>query len=592
MRLPIRGYQTILSRILQLLFVFIILPLVLILVLYTVNTQRAVREEIHSTNMEALITESTSIERMIDAMLSSSNLISLDAGIHDMIKKSRDSENSRFEQYRVYQEITRNLTDVKNYILPGDGEITLIDSLGTVYSTASLANSIEFSEIVHMDWYKRTIDSNGYIYWFASPRDAVFGYKDVAYFSMARLMKFDYGDEEVVLLVHVKNEEYLSKRHAGRQDGTIFSLVNEQGTIFMSSQIEEVGKTITEDWIKELPRTQDLSITYNGMNKNVLGYRLPSFNWKLVMMYDPKVIQENLAQSRNTLILMVGCMSLIFVLLIYSFSKFITRPLRMLSQSIQQIDSGNLDSRVPIAGPIEVKVLTMHFNLMIRRLNDSIERNKEERRKKEEARYQALQAQINPHFLFNTLNTIKWSAYMSEAPHVAEMISKLGRLLEVSFKNANELVSLQDELEYVKLYIDIQNTRFNNNYQLNIAVDESILDTKVPKLCLQPIVENAILHGFKNGSIAGEITIAGRIIPEGVELQISDNGIGMGKELHQVPVHQLYEDTTLSFGIGLRNVTDRIHIQFGVKYGLFVSCPKSGGMKITMIVPRQEDDKC
>ncbi|OXS60308.1 hypothetical protein B1A99_07670 [Cohnella sp. CIP 111063] len=434
MRWQTRGYQTILSRILQLLFVFIILPLVLILVLYTVSTQRAVREEIYSANMEALRTESTSIERMIDALLSSSNLISLDSGIHDMIKKSRDGGNSRFEQYRVHQEITKKLMDVKNYILPGDGEITLIDSLGTIYSTASLANGKKASDIVQMPWYEQTLALNGYIYWFASPRDAVFGDKDEAYFSMARLMKFDYGDEEIVLLIHVKNEEFLSKRHAERQDDTIFYLVNQQGMIFMSSQIEEVGETISEEWIKELPLSKDLSISYNGVNKNVLGYKLPNFNWKLVMMYDPKVIQENLAQSRNTLILMAGSMGLIFLLLIYLFAKYITKPLSVLSQSIQRIDSGNLDMRVPISGPIEVKVLTKHFNLMIRRLNDSIERNKEERRKKEEARYQALQAQINPHFLFNTLNTIKWSAYMSEAPHVAGMISKLGRLLEVSFK--------------------------------------------------------------------------------------------------------------------------------------------------------------
>ncbi|OXS60309.1 hypothetical protein B1A99_07675 [Cohnella sp. CIP 111063] len=145
----------------------------------------------------------------------------------------------------------------------------------------------------------------------------------------------------------------------------------------------------------------------------------------------------------------------------------------------------------------------------------------------------------------------------------------------------------------MKLYIDIQNTRFNNNYQLYIAVDESIMGTKIPKLSLQPIVENAIIHGFKNGSIAGEIFIEGSTTSEGVELMICDNGIGMAKDLHRIPVHQLYEEATSSFGIGLRNVTDRIHIQFGEKYGLFVSSYASGGTKITMIIPKQAgDEKC
>jgi two-component system sensor histidine kinase YesM len=588
-------YQTILSRIMQLLIVFVFLPIAALLLWYNFNTQKAVHEEIYQINLQALITESNSVERMLDAMLSSSNIISLDSHTNELLNQARGGDNTRFEQNRIHQDIIAKLTDVKNYVLPGEGEITLIDSNGAIYSTASLTNSRTAAEVRSLPWYKETIALNGYINWFASPQDADFAQKDVPYFSMARLLKAGYSaDEERVLLIHVRNDTFLSKSDTEGIHGSIYYVYAEDGTVFMSNEVSRIGTKLEDDWIRGLPERQEMVVAHDQGERYMMGYKLPNFNWKLAMFYDPSVIKEQLSSARGSLFLIALTLFVIFLMLIYLFSFFITRPMSRLTQSIQMISSSNLDVHAPIAGPLEVKILTRHFNQMVRRLYDSIERNKEERRKKELARYQALQAQINPHFLFNTLNTIKWSAYMSEAPNVAEMISKLGRLLEVSFRQDRELVAIRDEIEYLKLYIDIQNIRFNNNYELRLDIPEPLMDMRIPALSLQPIVENSIIHGYKDGSIPGVIGIKGEVSGSQFMLHIQDDGTGMKKSCTHTSIHQLEpggDNYSQSHGIGLSNVADRIQIQFGEQYGGYVTSRAGAGTTITLLLPMQGGDK-
>lgn len=270
----------------------------------------------------------------------------------------------------------------------------------------------------------------------------------------------------------------------------------------------------------------------------------------------------------------------------------ITKPLSKLAHSIQVLDSGNLEVRVLLSGAYEIKLLTKHFNQMVLRLRDSIERNKVERRKKEIARFQALQAQINPHFLFNTLNTIKWTAYMSEAPHVAEMVSKLGRLLEKSFQQHGDLVTIREEVEHLELYLDLQNMRFNNNYTLHLEMPDFLMEKCVPKLTLQPIVENSIRHGFEDGSVQGEIRLKGNIEGTSFQLVIEDNGAGMKSQSTELLLEHSEGPAEFQFsGIGLKNVHDRIQLHYGKEYGLSISSQIGVGTAVSILLPLKGADE-
>ncbi|MEK3723018.1 sensor histidine kinase [Paenibacillus sp. FSL H8-0034] len=538
-------------------------------------------------------TKSSSIEKMVDAVLSASNLIGQDNRINEMIKQYEDRELTAFNRNQLTQEMIRKLTDVKNYILPGEGEITLIDTRGAIYSTASLTDSRSIPEIQDMDWYKKTVQMNGHVNWFATKRNTDFAEKDKSYFSMARVLKFGYADSlQLVLLIHMRTSAFLSTQEIKQDFGNPFYLSSNSGTIYISNDENWIGQQLPTELLKASMDRQETAIQLIGQPSYAMGYKLPNFDWKLIMLYDQSLLKDRLSQAQNSLFLISGLFAALFIILMFFFSMMITKPLSKLAHSIQVLDSGNLEVRVLLSGAYEIKLLTKHFNQMVLRLRDSIERNKVERRKKEIARFQALQAQINPHFLFNTLNTIKWTAYMSEAPHVAEMVSKLGRLLEKSFQQHGDLVTIREEVEHLELYLDLQNMRFNNNYTLHLEMPDFLMEKCVPKLTLQPIVENSIRHGFEDGSVQGEIRLKGNIEGTSFQLVIEDNGAGMKSQSTELLLEHSEGPAEFQFsGIGLKNVHDRIQLHYGKEYGLSISSQIGVGTAVSILLPLKGADE-
>ncbi|TBL80827.1 sensor histidine kinase [Paenibacillus thalictri] len=583
-----RSTQTILSRILQLLILFVLVPLAILLIVYNLSTQNALKEEVFQTHVQTLETKSNSIEKMIDQMLSASNLIGLDKRINEITGQYDNWKNDAYIRNQLIQEVVSKLTDVKNYILPGEGEITLIDTRGIIYSTASLTDSKSIAQIQDLDWYRNTVEANGYVYWFASPRNADFAEKHESYLSMARMLKFgSVNDHQLILLFQLRTSAFLSAQEIQQDFGNLYYVLAENGTVFISNDRSMIGQQLPSELLQASQDRRETEVQFKGQPGYFMGYKLPNFNWKLTMYYDQSVLRERLAKAQSNLFLIAGLFAALFIVLISLFSLLITKPLSRLTHSIQALDSGNLDIRVRLSGPFEVKFLTQQFNQMVRRLGESIERNKEERKKKEAALFQAQQAQINPHFLFNTLNTIKWTAYMSGASHVAEMVSRLGRLLEITFQHQEDLVTVREELEHLQLYMDLQNMRFNNNYTLRLELPEMSKELLVPKLTLQPIVENSIRHGFKDGAAQGEIRLRGRAEGNDFLLSVEDNGAGITPErmkMLQFDRPDQPGESQIS-GIGLKNVHDRIQWHYGPEYGLRIASQLDEGTTVTIRLP-------
>jgi hypothetical protein len=346
-----RSFQTIRSRILQLLFVFVLVPIAILLIFYNLSTQKAVRDEIYQTHIQTLETKSNSIEKMVDAVLSASNLIGLDNRVNEIIKQYDDRELTAFDRNQLTQEVIHKLTDVKNYILPGEGEITLIDTRGAIYSTASLTDSRSITEIQNMDWYKKTVQLNGHVNWFATMQNADFAEKDKSYFSMARVLKFGYSDSlQLMLLIHMRTSAFLSTQEIKQDFGNPFYLSSNNGTVYISNDEHLIGQQLPSELLKASMDRQETAIQLIGQHSYVMGYKLPNFDWKLIMLYDQSLLKDRLAKAENNLFLISGLFAALFFLLIFLFSMMITRPLSQLAHSIQVLDSGKLEVRVPLSG--------------------------------------------------------------------------------------------------------------------------------------------------------------------------------------------------------------------------------------------------
>ena len=216
-----------------------------------------------------------------------------------------------------------------------------------------------------------------------------------------------------------------------------------------------------------------------------------------------------------------------------------------------------------------------------------MEQNVEEQRQKRKSELKALQAQINPHFLYNTLDSIIWMAEWGKTKEVVLMTSSLAKLLRQSISNQNELVHVEEEVEYTRSYLTIQKMRYKDKLEYEIKVDEEVLDKKIPKLVLQPLVENAIYHGIKYKETKGVVCIEGYQDGMHMVLKVSDDGIGMTEE-QLSKIFEKRETDTRKNGVGVLNVHERIQLYYGEEYGLKFSSEEGQGTIVEVHIPWRE----
>jgi sensor histidine kinase YesM len=257
---------------------------------------------------------------------------------------------------------------------------------------------------------------------------------------------------------------------------------------------------------------------------------------------------------------------------------------------------GRGDFQLPgeIGGANELRLLHAHFKKMVGNLQETIHNLSEEQRRKEEARFQALQSQIRPHFLLNTLNSIKWSARLSGAEHVSRMINSLGKLLTFAMRQDREMIPLREELEFVQNYIDLQNVRFNNGIKLVVDVPETLEDARINKFTLQPLAENSIIHG---GRLPETLTvrIAARERDGMLELTVSDDGAGVASAMLAAGIDGSETRSENRGGqlngIGLNNIQERIRLHFGRQHGLTLDNGPNGGAVVRIVMPVHKEER-
>lgn len=251
-----------------------------------------------------------------------------------------------------------------------------------------------------------------------------------------------------------------------------------------------------------------------------------------------------------------------------------------------KVEEGRLDLRFQTKYNDEVGQLGNSYNRMIQEVERLIELVYIEQKSKREAELKILQAQIKPHFLYNTLDTIQWMAKESKAFKIVEMVSALTTLFRIGLNKGNEFISVEEEIEHVKSYLIIQMTRYESKLEYEIEVDESVMNFQVLKLTIQPLVENAIYHGIRNKRGLGKISIRIYTKDDTLIFVVKDTGIGIEEETLNQLNHSL---KTMSDegkkGYGLYNVNERIKLSHGSQYGIEVQSEYTKGTTVIAILP-------
>lgn len=284
----------------------------------------------------------------------------------------------------------------------------------------------------------------------------------------------------------------------------------------------------------------------------------------------------------------MGLLLLLVIILSYYIPRSITMPITRISRVTNQVAKGNLSVRAAAESGAEARMLSDSLNAMIDKINELLDQVTTEQIRLRKAEFELLQAQINPHFLYNTLDTIVWLAEAGDQKRVVSMVGNLSDFFRTSLNQGKDIISIREELAHVRSYLEIQQVRYQDILRYEITVPEDLYEYKIPKITIQPLVENALYHGIKNKRGQGTITVTGKSKENGFVLYVRDNGIGMTQErLKEVRAGIQKLSYTGKEIYGLYNVNERIRLNFGETYGISIESTYGEGTCVSISLPDQ-----
>jgi two-component system, sensor histidine kinase YesM len=394
------------------------------------------------------------------------------------------------------------------------------------------------------------------------------------------------ADRQGVLLVDLNYSviNNLCKQIELGKRGYVF-IVDPSGSLVYHPQQQLIYSQLKFEQLETVLGIKSGSVTVNtGNEQKLYTVNTTSFGWKIVGVTYPDDLVANKQQMQGTAALW-GAVSLIFAMAISVLLSYaLTKPLKNLEINMKKAERGEFDIRVEIESTNEIGKLARTFNLMIMKIKELMSQIVVEQEMKRVSELKALQAQIKPHFLYNTLDSIIWMAETGKMEEVVEMTSSLSKLLRSTIGEGEELIPIARELEHIRHYLTIQNMRYRNKFTYSIEVHEDILECSILKLVLQPLVENAIYHGIKHNPEQGHILIRCKIEQNDITIQVIDNGVGMNPEQMSKLLLQK-ADYRIGSGVGVANVNHRIQLYFGDHYGLSFASEMEEGTTVTLRIP-------
>jgi two-component system sensor histidine kinase YesM len=576
--------------------ILIMMPIIIAVTLYYESSNRLLMTEIHQSSAETLGKIADRVNTTAERMYQASHLIINDPEMIEFLQLPDKSWLVDYDTFQKYKTFSKKMVNIRDFLLETEAHVAVFDFRGHLTATWTMQQSDQvYDQMKLKPWFETTKAMQGVPLW------NIFSEQDMSiepgsisenYLTMTRLLTGSTGKSYGIVMIAVPTSSILPEM--------IAALSSEEAPSSKLFLMKEQELLLGD---KQAYASLHQGYLINKQHINQLG-------WSLLEATPSNLFSEKLQSLRNQsifwLVLLLLCCCCIFIMIMLRIMK----RLKMLHSSMSKVGSGNF-TLIPIgAGDDELVLLSRKFNDMVSNLSVLVKNIAEEQKRKEEAKFQALQAQVKPHFLFNTLTSIKWSAKLSGAEHVSEMITSLGKLLSYSMKNDKEQALLSEEIDFLGSYVSLQNIRFNNSVRLEVDLSAELLAVPILKFTLQPIVENSIIHGRSTLLL---ISIRGEIRDEVVTLTIRDNGggsLGTGKGLSDVDdpsgagdpsdTDDLSDEragangsiTISKFsGIGLNNIHERIKLHFGEAYGLTVRNIKNEGFEVTLQLPLRKGEQ-
>lgn len=512
------------------------------------------------------------------------SIITLNKDLQSFLDYDYDNDIYKIEDYQFdYSPTMENILSANNTInairiYMKDGIVT--EKLNS-FSSISKGNNRDLYDFMMINMSKQygwtsihyesnNYDQNKYAFSYMSPISSVNSYRKSGYLELEvkEEVIFDALDSSVL-----------------KNLGKVF-IVDKAGKIVSNNVKELFNKNITAAGVENFSNNLNIKDVkkINGVNSIIISIPMPQMNLSIVGIFPVSSFNAQAKSSSINVIVFLIIVAAILAFAIYFTTIFLLKRVKILVKAIKQVNDGNLQVSVDIKSKDEFGELGMSFNNMTARIHNLIETVYKSKIMEKESELKALEAHINPHFLYNTLSAISWTARKEEYRQVIDITNSLARLYRLVLSNGKTLIEVKEELDIVKSYLYIQKIRFGDRFDVTYKVDESIYEYKIIKNILQPIVENALDHGIDPKLQHGTIVVQAGKYDKGIFFKIIDDGVGMGREVLK---EVLFSNITKTNGNGyaIKNIKDRLKAYYGDESAFEVYTRKGIGTSVLIKIP-------
>ena len=507
---------------------------------------------------------------------------------YGIIKNTNLSEDSIGEKLTLLY--NNNKEQVSN--------IALISKEGEPISVVPAARFRKNFKAEDEEWFVNALNKTENIHFTLPHVQKMFEKGDNSYnwvISMSRAVEITVGGstEQAVLLIEMAYqglEEVLDEVTLG--NGGYIYLMDSKGEIIWHPKFELIasGRVKENNLVAAGYDDGSREEIFNGTRQTVVTKTVGYTGWKLVGVIKGTGISLNMLKTRLFIVFVI-LLIIFIVIIINSYISFrVTNPIRELEKSVKELEEGNLDADIYMGGSYEVQHLgksVQDMKFRIKGLMQDIVNEHEEKRKSE---FDSLQAQINPHFLYNTLDIIVWQIENEKQSEAVHTVTALARFFRLSLGKGKNIVTVKDEIDHVKNYLMIQHMRFKNKFDYEFDIAEDVLELPSLKLMLQPLVENAIYHGMEFMDGDGLIMVKAWQEENELYLSVADNGLGMTEDkVETILTGKSSSGNGRGSGIGVKNVNERIKLYFGEAYGITIDSEPDEGTTVIIHLPAKDE---
>lgn len=575
----------------------LVIPATLTLFIYNYLTKDTIKEQAQSNANTELTIANEYVEKLLEDMMYITNFIQVDAEMNTILKRKKMSavdltEEQKYQQFLDDSKINKTL---ENITLVGENSyVTILLKNGISYTNYS-NSELNPTDLYMEDWFKELNNIKGYeTVWIKSQPTMFKTEKPINPYqiSVARTLRDEslniYGYVIVTIMENKINQVFENMK--GNED---MILLDSSNHIISHTNDSRIGEQF--QYSDQLTEENSSNIFRISKKEYLIAEQKISLTgWKLVSLIPYKQATNKINAIFNKLFIVLIVSFTIFLILMTYFLRTITKPIVRLGNVADLVQQGNLNIRSQIQSKDEIGRLSASFDQMLNRINDMIRDITDTQERKRKAELDMLQAQINPHFLFNVLNSIRMKVMVKGDKESANMISSLSKLLRMTISKEKEIISFQEEVQIVLDFINIMNMRQKEKMDVEITIHEEANLIMIPRFILQPIIENSIIHGLNQS--AGKIIVNAQMTENEVIIIIEDNGGGMDEQtliqLRRKLIHSTTQDKSTSkinkgfSSIGISNVYERMYMTFGQEFKMDIKSELGKGTQVIMSIPK------